>query len=336
MQSDIENPSKKNQEIAKTMEFKSGSVVFYNVENLFDTEDDLNNSGDDEFTSFGAKFWDDERYFEKLDKISDAIHFNEELPIIIGFAEIENRKVLTDLLKNNQFQQYNYKISHLDSEDNRGIDCGLIYNSDFFELVSETKLKIQLEDDPDFKTRDILYVQGKINETDHLHVFVNHWSSRREGKIETEDRRIAAAKTLRKKIDEILRLEPAAKIIIMGDFNDEPEDQSVYHYLRAKNRKDTQNNDLINLFLSDSMKNNGTIVFNKKWMVFDQLIVSQGLYNSNKGIKIRNNEAKIEENEKLIYTYPDGGTKPNSSFGGDRYFGGFSDHLPVYLILEMN
>lgn len=310
-------------------------VVFYNVENLFDTKDDPNNPGDDEFTIYGFKQWDDERYQTKLKNLQYALSLADgEAPLFIGLAEIENRDVLVDLSDTGPFKSVNYKITHFDSEDRRGIDCGFIYDADRFSPTLETKLVVKMEDDPNFKTRDILYIKGKLSGDTEIHVFVNHWSSRREGQAETEPRRIAAAKILRAKIDEITNYDPKANIIVMGDFNDTPLDVSIHNVLKANSIHDLRKGNLVNLLYNHQKRDEGTSVHRGDWDVIDQLIVSQSILHGQSGLKLRENTGHILRDEKLLYTYHNGDQKPNATYGGDTYYGGYSDHLPVYFFLE--
>lgn len=310
-------------------------VVFYNVENLFDTKDDPNNPGDDEFTFYGFKEWDDERYQKKLENLQYALSLAEgESPLFIGLAEIENRAVLEDLSNTGAFEKVNYKITHFDSEDRRGIDVGFIYDADRFQPTLETKLVVRMEDEPGFRTRDILYIKGQLAQNKEVHVFVNHWSSRREGQFETEPRRVAAAEILRTKIDEIFQHEPKANIIVMGDFNDTPLDKSIHHVLKANGLHDLRTGDLVNLVYNHQKRDEGTSVHRGEWDVIDQLIVSQSILHGQSGLQLRENTAHILKDEKLLYTYHNGDQKPNATFGGDNYYGGYSDHLPVYLFLE--
>ncbi len=310
-------------------------VLFYNVENLFDTENDPSNSRDDEFTPDGENLWDDERYQLKLEHLSEVIiSANNKTPLMCGFAEVENRNVLEDLCRTSALKNVNYKITHYDSEDHRGVDCGFIYDADRFRPTLETRIAVRMEDDKYFRTRDILYIKGDLNDDRELHVFVNHWSSRREGQGITEPRRIAAATILRNKIDEILSFNPSANIIVMGDFNETPNDTSIYEILRAKGQHELKSGDLVNLLIEEQNKNLGTSVHQGEWDVFDQLIVSQGLLHEQSGLKIVDNNAFIVRKDKFLYTYSNGDQKPASSYGGNQYYGGYSDHLAVYLVLE--
>lgn len=330
-------PEDPNNMITKSelMPIDEHPVVFYNVENLFDTKNDPSNNGDDEFTPEGENFWDDERYQLKLEHLSEVLlAANNQTPLMCGLAEVENRAVLEDLCKSNLLKNVNYKITHFDSEDHRGIDCGFIYDADRFKPLLETKIAVRMENEPYFRTRDILYIKGHVIGGKEVHVFVNHWSSRREGQEITEPRRIQAAKTLREKIDEILHNNPEANIIVMGDFNDTPLDKSIYEVLSAKGQHELKSGDLINLLIKEQKKGLGTSVHQGDWDVFDHLIVSQGLLQGQSGLTIANNNAFIIRKEHFLYTYKNGDQKPGSTYGGNQYYGGYSDHLAVYFILE--
>lgn len=313
--------------------FSGRPVLFYNVENLFDTKDDPR-TDDDEFTPSGYKEWDETRYKEKLGRITTVMSYLDKLPVLIGLVEIENRTVLEDLCKTGKMASLDYGIVHFDSPDRRGIDCALLYDRAVFHVDESTKYPVQLEDNPNYLTRDILYVKGTFSGNVAAHIFVNHWSSRREGQLETEHKRIAAAKILREKVDHIQQNDPKANIIILGDFNDHPTDKSLEKILRAKESGYESHGDLINLLYDEHVLGKGTSVHEREWSVIDQIIVSQPLYDGSSGLGMENRDAVIMREDALIYTYPDGGQKPSSSYGGKKYYGGFSDHLPVYIILK--
>jgi len=315
-------------------ELSQHPVLFYNVENLFDTFDDPHVYGDEEFTPEGEKLWDTERFREKLENLSQALtFFGTKIPMAIGLAEIENRYVLEALINTSVLKNYQLKIVHFDSEDRRGIDCGFLYNPELLTVELETKIVIQLDDEPFFRTRDILHVQAKLNNGHHVHFFVNHWPSRREGIEESESRRTGTAKILRREIDEILHSDPHANIIVMGDFNDTPVNHSIHKILRAKGQHEQIPGDLINLLIEEHNRGEGTHVRDEKWEVFDQFIVSQGLLQGKSGLEVVKNNAFILRDERLMHTFDNGDKIPNSSYSGDFYHGGYSDHLPIYLYL---
>lgn len=313
-------------------DFAGRPVVFYNVENLFDTKNDPR-TDDEDFTPYGYKSWDEERYETKLERIEEAIGLIGKPPVLIGLVEVENREVLEDLIDEGKLEDVDYGIVQYDSPDRRGIDCALLYDEDVFKLKQSTKYPVTLPDNPNYLTRDILYVEGEIGGAE-MHVFVNHWSSRREGKRETEHKRIAAAKVLREKVDIILKNDPDANILILGDFNDHPSDKSLETILRAKESGFASEGDLINLLYDEHELGEGTAVHEREWGVIDQIIVSQGLYDGTEGVGIEGRDAEILRRNELLYTYSDSGQKPNSTYGGRKYYGGYSDHLPVYIILK--
>lgn len=303
-------------------------VAFYNVENLFDIEND-SQTNDDDFTPYGYQAWTQERYIHKLDQISKVLYdIGNQAPILIGLVEVENYKVVKDLAKTGGLSRTNYTIAQFDSPDRRGIDCALLCDADRFEILDKQKLTVELPDNRNYLTRDILYVKGKVEGSEELHVFVNHWSSRREGINETEPKRIRAAQVLKEKIAEIREKSPDAKILVMGDFNDEPKDKSVQQILNAAGK----NASLYNLMADAAYDGEGTIVHQREWYMFDQMMVSQNMLQSN-GLSIKDNKAYVYRTDEIIYSYKNGGSKPNSTYGGNEYYGGFSDHLPVYLKL---
>ena len=315
--------------------FQAHPIVFYNVENLFDTFDDKSLEGNEEFTPDGNKQWDEERYNQKLNRLAEALLLiNGSTPLAFGMAEIENRKVVEDLIQTELLSQKDYQIVHFNSEDRRGMDCAFVYDAGFIQADLEMKLIIEVADEPYFRTRDIIYVKAILANQHVVHFFVNHWPSRREGISESESRRKAAAATLRTEIDKILHIDKDANIIVMGDFNDTPENFSIRNILRAKGQHEQTPGDLINLLVEEQKNGHGTTVHQREWDIFDQLIVSQGLLQGQSGLEINGHNAFIARNKKLVFTFSDGGQKPAATYGGDTYHGGYSDHLPVFLNLK--
>jgi endonuclease/exonuclease/phosphatase family metal-dependent hydrolase len=311
-------------------------VVFYNVENLFDPENDPVTS-DEEFTPTGTRGWSYYRYHQKIYRIRKILSALGEWswPDVIGLAEIENRKALEDLFINNAvLREEGYRIIHQDSHDRRGIDVALVYREKRFEPISTSFLEVIDHQDTTFKTRQILHVQGIISGKDTIHFFVNHWPSRYGGLLETRHKRKLAALTLRKKVDEIQKNEPGATILIMGDLNDEPNDESILLHLGAG--KPDDNGDLINLMNSTTLNAAGTIVHDEgmlQWNIFDHLIVSKSLMISKRALNVVGNQAYIFNPDWL---YDPELKKPFRTYTGFKYSGGFSDHFPVYLDLEIN
>ena len=308
------------------------SIVFYNVENLFDTVDDPR-TNDDDFTPHGEYFWDEKRYQTKLNRLSEAINLITEKPVLIGLSEIENHKVLEALIDVPEMRHINYDYIHFNSPDKRGIDVALLYDQDAFEVFTSKKFPVTLTNNKHFKTRDILYVHGVFSENVEAHIFINHWPSRREGVKESEHKRIQAATILRKRIDELLSQNSNANIIIIGDFNDYPINTSLHQVLRAKEAGFGIEGDLINLLYEEHQNGEGTAVRRGEWSVLDQIVISQAVYDSI-SLGIKNQDAEILDSNKLLFTYNDGGQKPSATYGGRKYFGGYSDHLPVYIVLK--
>lgn len=307
-------------------------LAFYNVENLFDTiNDPLTN--DDEFTPAGTKSWSRSRYYEKLDHIYKTITALGEWdpPAIVGFCEIENRSVLYDLVAKTPFIKFGYEIIHQDSPDKRGIDVGLIYHPKLFKPISFQAIRVDITQDSSSTTRDILYVCGKIFKKDTIHVFINHWPSRMGGQAKSEPRRIIAATTLRQQVDSIFKINPNANIVIMGDFNDEPNDKSINETLSAKEDSIPKNKtDLFNGMYSYFKKEIGTEKFQEHWHCLDQIIVSYALLDKKNAMIISSpaifqTSWLIEPDEKYL------GERPFRTYLGPKYTGGYSDHLPVYV-----
>lgn len=305
-------------------------ILFYNVENLFDiTNDPL--TEDDEFTPQGMRGWSQFRYNKKLNRISQAIiTFSDfKFPEFIGLCEIENKKVVVDLINETVLKQAPYKIVHKDSPDTRGIDVGLIYDSILIKPLYSEFLTVRLSDG-EF-SRDILYLKVKI-ENDSMHLFVNHWPSRYTGARNSDDRRMEAANVLFQKCDSILRNEINAKIILMGDFNDEPKDKSV-SVITENNFGQIEDRVMQNL-MAEIPNGKGTIKFNGVWSVFDQFIVSKSLLNGNKGLNI-SGKAIIASNGFLFQKDDKNlGKMPFRTYNGFKYIGGYSDHLPIRLVIK--
>ena len=305
------------------------TVVSYNVENLFDTVDDPK-VPDEEFLPESVKKWDIEKYQKKLNDIAQVIsEVNlKEMPEVVGLVEIENQQVLEDLVKTGKLGGQ-YAIIHEESPDYRGIDAALIYRKDAFQEISHEVLPVNFPDDPEFKTRDILHVTGKMRNK-IVHLFVNHWPSRIGGDDKTEPKRVLAASVLKKKVDEILASDPKARIIIMGDMNDEPANKSLKETLGA----DSPNSGapLVNLMMPDDMAGKGTYFYSGNWNMLDNLVVSESVLKGNR-MQVDGQKGNIYSADWMIFTNKTGDKTPNRSYVGDKYVGGVSDHFPVYFKL---
>jgi len=255
-------------------------------------------------------------------------------PAIIGICELENRYVLNKLIYETPLKRYKYKFIHFESPDLRGIDVALLYRPEVFRVVSSKNIRIRFPFDTTLHTRDILYIKGILFAFDTVSIFVNHWPSRRGGLAESTPRRAVAAKTLRSFLDSLQHTDPSGNIIIMGDFNDEPDQPSIYDVLRAREfSSGTAPESLVNLMLPKMRsRSGGTHKYQGKWAILDQFMVSGNLLMRPEGLKTSLTSARIfeggflsEDDERFL------GTKPFRTYTGPRYTGGFSDHLPIYL-----
>lgn len=306
-------------------------ILFYNVENLFHpSNDSLKN--DDEFTPEGTRYWSFKRYYDKINKIAKtAISIGEwEPPALIGLCEIENIQCLQSLVYDSPLKKFGYKIVHQESGDNRGIDVALLYRPDYFELLSFRAIVLDFGKDSR-PTRDILHVKGLVGK-DTLHTFVNHWPSRYGGQLKTAPKREFAASILRAQYDSILNVNPHSNIIAMGDFNDHPDDKSMKEILKAqKDTSDLSKEDLINLIWQYEFKK-GTHKYQHEWGILDQFIISQSLLKGTGGLVTKFEWAHIYDAAYLLENEGDGvGKRPNRTYIGFKYHGGYSDHLPIYM-----
>ena len=313
-------------------------VAFWNFENFFDPFVDSTRVYN-EFTENGSQHWTKSRFYKKrnnLYKTILALSENEPLAIL-GIAEIENDYVLNTLFNQTPLKTHNYRIIHYEGDDKRGIDMAMVYCIDKVQLVYTEPIKVRNPENKSFKTRDILYAKFYDRRGDTLHVFVNHWPSRYGGERETVKLRALAANTLKHKVDSLIFLhQTIPKIIIMGDFNDTPEDQSISEVLGAKKQEHQETPDaLINLFSNKKeLGFEGTLKHQYTWQIFDQIIVTKSLIDNDVGLLYEPNSAQIFHADFLFEkdeTY--GGVKLFRTFVGPKYFGGYSDHLPVYIDL---
>ncbi|WP_319482407.1 endonuclease/exonuclease/phosphatase family protein [uncultured Draconibacterium sp.] len=313
------------------------SILFYNVENLFDIRND-SLTADDEFTPGGERHWTRKRFDNKIDNVSKVILSagGWQMPDLIALAEIENRYVLKTLTEETPLNTMPYKIIHKESPDPRGIDVALIYNSETFYPLDYAYYPLEDKKGGIRKSREILYVLGTVNGGDSVHVFVNHWPSRYSGLLETRPARQQAARLLFSKYKEIIQKNEKAKVVIVGDFNDQPTDESIIQDLGAADPLNTKSAGLYNLSLPWINKEEGTLKYQGRWFVFDQIIVSPGLLTAKNGLITKPENATIC-NLPFLFE-PDetrGGRKLHRTYTGYRYNEGFSDHLPVLLKLQV-
>jgi endonuclease/exonuclease/phosphatase family metal-dependent hydrolase len=306
------------------------TVAFYNLENLFDLVNDQH-TNDNDFLPTSVKKWTPKRYDNKLRKLGFAIsnigrRETGKHPAIVGLAEVENAKVIEDLIASKHLEDCNYSYIHYDSLDERGIDVALIYDTTAFEVLHSETFTIQLTDDdgtPDY-TRDILLVSGLLD-GEKIHVIVNHWSSRREGEKETEPKRIASSE----KVGEIissLRLEnEGPKIIVIGDFNDDPHSNSI--------KRLVEGSDLFNPMETLKSFNRGTTKHNWQWNLFDQILISTNFFKTSDRLFEYSSANIFDEDFLKLFNGKYKGS-PFRTYVGKKYQGGYSDHFPVYAIFK--
>lgn len=319
-------------------QYKVLTVAFYNVENLFDT---INNpyKNDDSRTPTGADNWTSERYHDHLQKISSVIakigkDVTGGLPDFVGLAEIENRQVVEDLIATEALVGGNYGISHFDSPDNRGIDVAFIYKKDLFKEVKASKHFLDITDPVTGRarrTRDVLLVSGQVD-GEELHFLVNHWPSRVGGEAITRPHREKAAALNVSIADSLYKQNSRAKIIGMGDFNDNPNNTSFKKVLKTvahKNR--VKEGDFYNPMELMYKKGAGTTGYADGWHLFDQFFISWPYILSSEGFSYW--KAGIYTDDNIVTTQGNYRGYPNRSYVAGNYTGGYSDHFPIYLYL---
>ena len=332
-------------------------VAFWNMENFFDPFVDSTKTYN-AFTEEGMQHWTKTRFYKKRNNMYKAIlAMSENRPLgILGMCEVENEYVLSAIFEQTPLKKHNYRWVHYEGPDKRGIDPAIVYSIDHFQLVESAVFPYYNPEDTTYHSRDILYAKfisrdgpstlrpgssttgsGTSTLADTIHVFVNHWPSRYSGELETVGSRSCSAALLRAKVDSITAAAPEGyqpKVIMMGDLNDCPTDPSVYDVLRARHLSEMEEGCLINLFGKNyGLGFEGTLKHQADWQIFDQIIVTSGVMNGD-GLHYLEGSARIFHADFMLEddeTYH--GKKLFRTYVGPRYFGGFSDHLPVYIDL---
>jgi hypothetical protein len=308
-------------------------VMFYNVENLFDPSED-STKADEEYQPTGMRGWTSNRLKRKLINISKVVLAvgGWEPPEIIGLCEVENRMVLYLLTNDTPLKNFGYKIIHRDSPDPRGIDVALLYRPNKFRVLYSNPISIRFPFDTAARTRDILFVKGIACKSDTLNIFVNHWPSKFGGAMATIPKRKYVASVLRNQVDSLLMVNPGAKILIMGDLNDTPADESVSKVLGAK--MDSVNlapDDLYDMLAGAGISwKKGTIKFREEWETIDHMIISKPMFSCTTphSLQIFDAPFLLQDDEAWF------GKKPFRTYYGAQYIGGFSDHLPIYMDIK--
>lgn len=294
-----------------------GSVLFYNVENLFDTLD-TPDKNDSEFLPDGSREWNSSKYYEKVNNINDIItdHSN---PFIVGLCEIENRAVLKDIINIGELVE-THAIVHYESLDKRGIDNAILYDSTQLTLVEDGIVRFDMPEG-DSPSRDIVWAKFERN-GENVYVMVNHWPSRRGGQMISEPKRLIAANAAQNFIDSLQNDDKRAQIIFMGDLNDYPTNKAPK---MVSSR-------LTPLITEDSGQYGGTNCYRGEWNVLDHIMISKAITKNKGAISVDKKSGKIQDNEFLFTEYK-GNIVPFRTYGGGKYLAGYSDHLPVSIEL---
>ncbi len=321
-------------------EFIAVCIGFYNLENLFDTINDPA-IRDDDFTPEGANRWNTQKYFEKLDNLARVIskmgvEVNPDGPAVLGLSEVENMAVLEDLANQEQIRDRKYLVVHYHGPDARGVDVAFFYHPKYFTYISSKAYPSVVDGRPDFRTRDQILLTGELL-GERMHFIVAHWPSRRGGERRSRPLRIAMADIARHIVDSIQDAEPGARIIFMGDLNDNPTDVAVRKHLRSRGTRDgLQDDELFNPFESLFRRGVGSNAWRDTWSLFDQILLNPGLAREHQnGFRFY----RAEVFNAPFLRQPSGRFQgyPFRSYGGGVYLGGFSDHFPtmIYLIREV-
>jgi len=320
--------------------YKVHTVTFYNLENLFDTEDDPL-TFDNDRTPQGKDHWTEAIYQAKLNNMAQVIseigkEFTGNAPVLVGLCEIENRKVLEDLLDQNWLADTDYGILHFDSPDRRGIDVALLYQKNVFTPSFYYTYELKIYDNNDSSkrvfTRDQLLVSGYLD-GEKIHLIVNHWPSRRGGEANSRHKRLKAAKLNKKIIDSLFSEDPYAKIITMGDLNDDPTSPSVKVVLKTELKKEnTSLGRLYNPMEALYKRGIGSLAWRDGWNLFDQMIISSELTKKDYS-SYRFYKAGVFNKNYLATSRGKYKGYPFRSFTDGEFTGGYSDHFPVYLYL---
>ena len=317
-------------------QFEPILVGFYNLENLFDTIQDTTKF-DTEFIPDGKNLWNSEKYKHKISQMSKVIadiglDYSPDGVAVLGISEIENRHVIEDLTMSVQLKDKGYDIVHYNSPDRRGVDVGLMYQTKYFSVTNSASYRLYIDGWDNFASRDQLVVSGRLL-GEEMHFIVNHWPSRRGGEKKSRPLRNAAAELSRHIVDSLLTLNPEAKIIVMGDLNDNPNNQSVKEIMRAKgDQEKLEEGDFFNPMYKMYKKGIGSNAWRDTWSLFDQILLSQGfLGNDYATFKLYKthvfNKGYLQQKDGRYKGYP------SRTFAGGTWQAGYSDHFPVYVVL---
>ncbi|WP_347156589.1 endonuclease/exonuclease/phosphatase family protein [Pontibacter chitinilyticus] len=314
---------------------KPQTIAFYNTEKFFDTADDPATS-DDAFTPAGEMEWTQEKYSRKVHNIASVLSTigDGNGPAVIALAEVENKQVLQDLVNSPELRKSKYSFIHYDMADEQGLDIALLYKPKAFKPTAQQRIPISANGS-NLQTRDILQVSGLL-QGQPITLFVNHWPPRtrtRRGMQDDSHLRAAAA-TLRKKIDALQAADKKVRIVVMGDFDTEPRTDVLEKVLKASGRPNPYyDQELFNAFYLPYVNGLGTYFSHGDFKMLDQIMVSKSLIDG-EGLEYIRGSAQIFDPERIKFLYGKYKNSPLSTFSGTTYFGGYSDHFPVYIQLR--
>jgi len=329
-----------NTKINTGKKYLARTIAFYNLENLFDTIDDPK-TRDEDFTPNGRDHWTSEKYHKKLHNLATVLadigkKETGTSPAVIGVAEVENRGVLEDLLKTPPLAGQQYGIIHFDSPDRRGIDVALLYKKRFFKPINFKKYPLLIYDSSTGKriyTRDQLVVTGMLD-GEKIHFIVDHWPSRRGGEARSRPKRIKAAQLSKKIADSIMQMEPNAKIVMMGDLNDDPNSPSVKQVFQAKaDKSEVLDGGYYNAMAHFFNRGIGTLAYRDGWNLFDQILISSGLLKNTNDFQFHFWKSGIYSREFMKNRKGRYKGYPKRTLVGGQFIGGYSDHFPTYIIV---
>ena len=316
-------------------EHRKAIVGFYNLENLFDTINDPNKN-DEQFLPDGDYRWTSERYFAKLDRLSEVINEMAKMDgglVALGVSEVENEQVLLDLCATERLKPYGFKVCHHESPDRRGVDVAFLYNPARLRIIDTAAFPLVVPNQPQFISRDQWLMTGILDNTDTLYLLVNHWPSQSGGEKRSLPGRLAAGTLSHDIAADILSKHPGAKFILMGDLNDNPNSKAIMECLGTKTKiKGLTNTDLYNPMWKLFHDGIGSYAYRDSWEMLDNIIVSGGLvYPANGTYKY--NGAYVFRRDFMLTKSGSYAGYPFRMFAGGVYQGGYSDHLPVYIVL---
>jgi hypothetical protein len=318
--------------------FKIHTVAFYNLENLFDTINDPNKL--DEYSPMmELKTGRGSVYRKKISNMASVLadigkDVSKHSPSIIGICEVENKAVLEDLANDSLLVDKDYGIVHYNSTDVRGIDVGLLYKKNAFTPISTSSHELKIYDADTNKrvyTREQLLVTGKL-EDETIHIIVNHWPSRRGGEAKSRPKRVAAAKLSKHILDSLQTIDPYAKVFVMGDLNDNPNNASVKKILKAKPSKKIGLKGLYNPYINFYKNGIGTTAYRDSWSLFDQIMLTKPLLEKDYAT-FQFYKAGVYNKNFIITKSGTYKGYPLRSFGYHGFNNGYSDHFPVYVYL---